>query len=511
MARFPKLQNLAWRRYLTTRSVAAAVLAIGLVVLWTAQISEAAIERDATESTRMAVNLARHGVMSLDNAAPFRPTNYREPVPVIVSALGVKVIDSILGASEPNAYLQGPRTKYLKYQNLLWLGLLTLSAFWAVRLLTSSFWFGLLGAALVNHPLVLQQFSPVDNLLTELPATAILLIASISLAVAFTRRQLPLFFFAGLMFGILALIKAIAFYVFIGLLAALAGLYLLQRPRIPWRTAAQQLLTLMIACGCVVAPWLYRNHVQLGTLQITQRGGESLWERALEDQISAPEYLGAFYIWARPGYLQDWLGRRLHFSADDLQRGGSLQRLNTDFYSPLLTEDLAAVNEGSPGSAITLFRQAEAERTRLQRNYAAAGHPHPDVAAEQAMYANAEALIAAHPWRHLALTAAFMWRGAAQTLPILVIGLLVGLWRKRCDVVLLLLPAFGIVMIYALFTPFFPRYGWPSRLIAILAILLLIKLTWDAISSRAARLTSQMTAPGSCPEDDEDQFVQPLT
>jgi hypothetical protein len=271
------------------------------------------------------------------------------------------------------------------------------------------------------------------------------------------------------MFGILALIKAVVFYVFFGLVAALVGLYLLKRPRVPWRTAAQELLTLMIACGCVVAPWLYRNHVELGTLQITQREGESVWERALEDQISAHEYLGAFYIWTRPGYLQNWLGRSLHFSANDLQRGGSLQRLNTDFFAPLLVEDLVAVKEARPESAITLFRQAEAERTQLQRNYAAAGHPHPDVAAEQAMYANAEVLIAAHPWRHLALTVAFMWRGAAQTFPIL--------------------------MTYALFTPFFPRYGWPPRLISILAILVLIKLTYDHIANTDSSRIDQLVQP----------------
>jgi hypothetical protein len=331
-----------------------------------------------------------------------------------------------------------------------------------------------------------QEFSQVDNLLTELPAAGFLVLASILLAVAFTRRRLSLFFFAGLMFGILALIKAVVFYVFFGLLAALAGLYLLQRPHVPWRTAARELLVLMVTFGCVVAPWLYRNHVDLGASQITQRGGESLLERALEDQISAHEYVGAVYAWARAGTVQDWLGRRLHFSAEDLKRGGSLQRLNTDFSSALSQGDIVAEEEGTPEKAITLFRQARAERTKLEREYAAAGHLHPDVAAEQHMYRLAGALIAAHPWRHLALTVVFAWRGAAQILPILVIGVLFGVWRKRYDVVLFLLPAFGIVMSYALFTPFFPRYGWPCRMIAILAIVVLIKLMWDVIGDRRA-------------------------
>jgi hypothetical protein len=119
-------------------------------------------------------------------------------------------------------------------------------------------------------------------------------------------------------------------------------------------------------------------------------------------------------------------------------------------------------------------------------DYAAAGHPHPDIAAEQRLYTQATVLIAAHPWRHLALTVAFMWRGAVIAFPILVIGLAFAFWRKRFDLVLFLLPSFGLVLIYALFTPFFWRYGWPSRLVANLTILILLKLMWDMFGARRA-------------------------
>ncbi len=324
------------QRHVWARALVSALLAIALVVMWGSQISEAPLQSDATQSVRMAVNLARHGVMSLDYTAPYRPTNYREPVPVLVSALGVKIIDSILGDSDPHAYLEGPRAKYLKYQNFLWLGLLTFSAFLAVRLLTSSFWLGLLGAALINYLLLPREFSPVDDLMTEIPATAILVLGSTSLALAFDRGKLGLFLLSGLLFGALALIKAIVFYVFFGLMAGLAGLYLLRWRPVPWQTAARELLTVMVAFGCVMTPWLYRNHVELGTSQITQRGGESLWERALEDQISLHEYLGAFYIWAPAGHVHDWLGKILHFSPGDVELGGSLQRLNAEFSSACL-------------------------------------------------------------------------------------------------------------------------------------------------------------------------------
>ena len=142
---------------------------------------------------------------------------------------------------------------------------------------------------------------------------------------------------------------------------------------------------------------------------------------------------------------------------------------------------------GRPDEAITLFRQAEAERMRLQRDLAAAGRPRPDVDAERALYGRAAALIAAHPWRHMALTAAFMWRGAARTFPVLTAALVFGFLRKRYDFVLFVLPAFGMVLTYAIFTPFFPRYETLPRAIAWVALIIILKLSWDAIRARTAK------------------------
>jgi hypothetical protein len=479
-------QNFIGRRYLLVRTLAVAVLTIGLVALWTPQVTGRAMLADERENAQMAVNLAHYGVMSLDDGPPYHPTNFREPVPVFASAFGVKMLDAIFGIAEPSAYFSGMRGKYLKYQKFLWLGLLSISAFWVVRSLTSSFWLGLLGVALVNYPFRPKAWSQIDTLFTEIPAIAILVPASFAVAFGFTHRRCSFFLLAGVLFGILALIKAIVLYVFLGLLLVLVGLYL-QRPPIPSRIAAREFAVLVLGFACVLAPWLYRNQVQLGTLQITQRGGESLWERAIEDQITAPEYLGSFYIWAPPGHLQDWLGKTLNFSADDLLRGGRLQRLNTDFSSPLSQADnQIAEDQGRPEKAITLFRKARAERRRLNLAFEATGHPHPDVAAEQSMYQSAAALIAAHPWRHLALTLPFMWRGAAMTFPTLVIALAFALWRKRYDVALFILPALGIVLLAAFFTPFFGRYGAPSHLIALLSVLVVAKLGWDMVGATTA-------------------------
>ena len=136
----------------------------------------------------------------------------------------------------------------------------------------------------------------------------------------------------------------------------------------------------------MVAPWMWRNQVALGTMQLTQRGAESLWERALEDQMERARYEGAFFLWARPGPVQRWLGRWGHFSPSDAQVGGSLVRLNSEFESPASTLDLPATWEGRPDKAVTFFRQGIAENVRLENWYASHGAPHPDIAAEKALY-----------------------------------------------------------------------------------------------------------------------------
>jgi hypothetical protein len=436
----------------------------------------------------MAINLAHHGTMSMDDCddcrerwvlntpwrpgQPYRPTNYREPVPVLATAAGVLIVDALFGASSsPESYLAGPRARLLKYQNLLWLTLLSLGTFFAVRTLTGSFWLSLAGVVLVNLPSLRNYFGQIDDLATEIPATAMLIPASLSLTIAYARQRLSCYPIAGALFGVSALTKAIVLYVFLGIAAVLVGLFVIRRP-VDARKAVRQLGLFGVAWAIIVVPWMARNYLELGTWQITQRGGESLWERALEDQINRHEYAGAFYLWAPYGIVQKWLGRALNLSAADIERGGRLQRLNSAFSSPLSLADRdGPVYAGRPDQTITLFRQAEAERAKEQREYLLAGHPHPDIAADQSMFSGAKIWIIRHPWRHLALTVAFLWRGAVTTLVMLVLTLIVAARRKSYELLLFVAPSALLIMLYALTSPFFSRYGEPARLIALLGLL----------------------------------------
>jgi hypothetical protein len=466
------------------RWVTVCVLALGLLIVWTRQINGAPVERDANQTVRMAVNLARHGVMSLDESPPYTPTDYREPVPVLACALGVKIIDGIFGPAPEDAYFSGERVKYLKYQNVLWLSLLTVATFWAALELTSSFALGLIAVVLVNLPFA---GGPLDmhltnDLYSEIVASAFFMLASVCLALGFSRRRLGYLALAGLLFGVVTLTKAAVLYTFVGVVVLLPCFYLLQR--YPLRVAARDLIVIVIAFACVVAPYMYRNHLQLGSFQLSQRAGVVLMYRALKDQMTPLEYKGSFYVWA-PNSVRPMAGKLLGFTPADLRRGGRLQRLNISEDADFAKDDIAAERAGRPDLSLTYYRKARAERTQIEMQLTQAGHPQAELEGDEILRKRAAAMIMAQPGRWLALTVPFLWRGATLVFPILLIALALGLRRRRYDLALFALPAFGLVMFYGLFSQFIARYGVPAHEVAMVVLMALVALPFLAKTKSA--------------------------
>jgi len=102
-------------------------------------------------------------------------------------------------------------------------------------------------------------------------------------------------------------------------------------------------------------------------------------------------------------------------------------------------------------------------------------------------------LILAHPLRHLANTVSNLWRGAFFSFPLLLIAIAYA-WRHR-DVALatLMLRALGMVLFYALLTPFYVRYGLPELPIAACIAVVLGSRLGQHLLSRGAKRQS----PGS--------------
>jgi hypothetical protein len=477
----------AWARWTVL-----AVAAIALLVFWSGRLSGAPIAKDGRQTLTMALNLQRHGVISLDadGEPPFEPSMYREPLPVLTTALNLALIDSLIGHAHPSEYAYGERARYVKMQNLAWATLLCCATFWSVHLFTQSLLWSLAGAVLVTlkAPLVDSGLTAlgVDTLTSEIPAAAMLALGSALLVNTFRDGRQSTAVLAGACFGLLALIKAGFIYVFAGVAGVAFLLLLFERRRRPVHGGGVRLAHIVLFCAAfsvTVLPWLIRNYLAIGSFALAERGGVVLYIRAVKDGMSWEEYRGSFYVWAPEGIRQA-VGNALGFSDSDLQRGGRLQRLNRR-QSDFRQDDIAAEKAGRPERAISYYRKARAERVRLSALLNENGSKRNSGAeVDRILQEHAEDIILAQPHKHLAMTVPFMWRGAAIIFPVLSVTLAYALTRRRREVLLFALPAFGIVMFYSLLSHFLPRYASPTAPIAVICGLILTRAAVDAVAHR---------------------------
>jgi hypothetical protein len=467
---------------------------LGLLVFWATQITGGESGADAEQTLQMAINLAHEGSISLDEEPEYRPTMYREPLPIFSAALVIKTVEWFLGRELSfEDYRAGDGARYIKYQNVLWLALLTIATFWACYTLTASFYVSLVAVLVLNvrYPATSSGLDglQLDSVDPEVISVALLVLASVLLAMAASSGKAQTAVLAGLAFGALALSKAAMLYVFIGLLGVLLLLSALPRTHVPNRATVLQTLLLAVGFCSVVAPWMYRNHLHFGSFQIVERGGAVLYMRAVKNGMSAEEYRGSFYVWA-PGRLQGLVGAALGFSERDLQEGGRLQRLNRADDSGFAERDLAAEYAGKPAEAVTYYRKARAERARVQDEVRARGIANPTVEADRILQDEALAVILAHPGDHLLMTIAFLWRGAAVVFPVLCAGLIYALLRRRTEIAIFILPSMGLTLFFALFSHFIPRYGVSAVPVAIVIGLFLATRVWQRLAGSLPRLSA---------------------
>jgi hypothetical protein len=147
---------------------------------------------------------------------------------------------------------------------------------------------------------------------------------------------------------------------------------------------------------------------------------------------------------------------------------------------------------------------------QLSRELKQAGHPYPELAADQKMQAMAIHLIAENPMAHLKLTSLMFWRGTWSFPPQLDIPLLPeGRWRAvfieslNAVAMLALLVCFGYALIrrnvrllaftvlpvlmmafYTLLSQNLPRFFAPAQPMMLMAVLLLL---FFPLRSRPAR------------------------
>jgi hypothetical protein len=471
-------------------AIAVVLLLTALSVWWAGRITGAQVESDAANNLRMSLNLAHHGTMSMDAGAPYSPSMYREPLPIVVTALNIWLLDAVAGRADTADYYGGARARALKYQNILWMWVLCIGMFVAVRALTGSNWLAVAGllAMTIRLPATPTGLESLDfdELMSDLAAAGVLVWASVALMKAIEGARRSAFVWAGVLFGLLALIKAAFLYIFVGVVIGAILLDMLAGAGArPWRSVLPRAGLLAICFAAVVSPWMIRNYVQLGAFSIAERGGVILLMRAEKNRMSWDEYRGAFFVWAPPK-LQPLVGRILGYSLSDFERGGRLERLNRYEGTEFHRHELQAELSGKPEDAVTFYHKARAQRVQLQKQFAEHGAP-PDTTVDDILQQRALSMIGAHPFRHLAMVLPFLWRGAFTVFPILAVAVVLSLVRRRYAVVGFLLASTGMVMFYALFTHYTGRYSVPAVGVTVAAALFLVHSAWHALRRKATR------------------------
>lgn len=455
----------------TARALVAGITAVlGIVALLL--INGSPVVKDSAQNLQMAVDLSHSGTMSDAEQPPYRASMYREPLPVVVSAAVIDAVDALMGPAESAQYFSGSRVEYIKYQNIAWLLSLWLAVFFTARHFTGSMFLPIVAGLLAVKPFLTSSGAQgVNDLYTELPAAVFITCAGYLLVKAVGRGGTRGFVIAGVFYGLLALTKAAMLYVFLGVVLVLLGTYVLRATRRRVRLA--HVAALCASALLVVAPWIGRNWLTFHQPQISERGGLVLYTRALMNQVTPTEYRGTFYVWARPA-VRPWVGRVLGFTPRDLAMGGRLQRLNDDLGTDIHEHDMRAELAGRPEDAITLHRQARAERVRLEREFEAQGAVYPEVAADSTMSHEAVAIIKGAIGSDLALAVPLMWRCAPLIFPVLVVVLGFALWARRYVLALFVLPGVGLVVFYALATHFEPRPAIVAQSTAVIGVIVLV-------------------------------------
>ena len=106
-----------------------AITAALLIAFWTSRITDGPIVLDAAENLQLTLNLERHGIISMSETAPILPSMFREPAPVFFGMLAVRAEDAVLGHADTAEYYHGERARWLKYQNIPWMALLSATVF----------------------------------------------------------------------------------------------------------------------------------------------------------------------------------------------------------------------------------------------------------------------------------------------------------------------------------------------------------------------------------------------
>jgi hypothetical protein len=459
------------------------ILAIVVIVFrLNGSLTTSPIKADAFQNAELALALATTGTFSQKITDP-SPTMYREPLPPAALALQMAIDPRFSNVATADELNLEPAIVALKQHNLAWAILILCG----IPVLIKSFikprlvWLICSVAAIVLTSIFyLRRPEILDTFYTEIQSSALLVWSAVA-ACAAVRTQKSLYFVVlGVLLGALALTKAVFFYVMWPYLALLLVLLLIGRPRYTLRDGLVCIAAALIGAMLVVGPWLARNQINFGMPKVAARGGVVLWIRALSNQMNDEEWRGAFYVYGPPEYAKR-LCKLLGYSSGHEAMEGPLRRLNQRSKSSFAKSDRKAERRGEPDRAVTYYRMARADRTKLRREFSAQGYANTTIRADRELQRLAFTRIAAEPLRHLRTMPVFFWRITWPVSPeISFLGML-AIWILALVSLIKRQPAMfgafglpvGMIAFYVAVSHAIPRYSAPAVPLMIVAMSLL--------------------------------------
>jgi hypothetical protein len=338
----------------------------------------------------------------------------------------------------------------------------------------------------------------IDSLLTEIPAAALMLLSSYLVLRAYRRRNVMNFALLGLSVAALTLTKASFLYISVGLWIGLLLLWWIDRTL---DISSVLLLTVAVAAFSIpVGGWAARNYNALEKFSPSSgRAGRVLYYRVLK---SEHPFGGMIYAWSPPS-LKGAIGALTGYGPADMEPDGRLARLNRANSNSIHRGWFQVMDERYPQ-----LGPWNRSKTLSRDNWL------KDRALEN---------FASHPGQYLRSSVAFLYRGGwvSESIPrgrllgmpamardiigfVLYAGLLVSpillLWRRRTDLVAILLLPIGMVLFASLLTHSLPRYNYP-----LLAYFVFLPVIWYAalrhshVGQRREAQTALTDAPPPMP------------
>lgn len=443
------------------------LLLAGLILLLCVRVdsvllTETAAQNDALQNVSLGFGMAAEGSLSMDDGL----TMYREPLPIFLIAAQLRLDPRLDGVSWADLAEEGASSKYLKQINLLWVALLLVGASLQLsRLLPrAARRIGIPLGLLLVHAVAVEPF--VDANLTELPAAALLVLAGLAAQSVVSGRGWVSAGLLGALLGLAALTKASLLYVGIVFLVVIAVLALLREGR-RVRPLLAAVGVALVVMGLVVAPWSARNATHFGTWSIADRGGLSLWYRAVYEDATPYEIRGSWYYFS-PRPLQPTMARVLDVRPEDLD--GPLRRVHV-------------LHPDEREERLSFYYQARNGRSGRSQELRAMGDytwSQSTVIADHELLTRGLDVMRRDPVMFLRTTPLFLWRGtwavkSAPAVPVPILALLnplgmLLLLGSAVGAVVRLRPEYfavvglpaGVVGFSALLTMYEPRFSEPA-------------------------------------------------